>query len=445
MTEQDKGVQAHDGSGLEHSPAAPALTRRAFLRASGVVGAASIGADASLAAVASRAGESEASRIRRRVTLGSTGIEIPDISFGSFSLESDEGLVLHALDRGITHFDTAEGYTEGRAEEVLGRALKGRRDQVTITSKFWANPENTAAEQMQALEDSLRSLQTDYIDIYLNHAVNDVARLQNEEWQAFAERAKSQGKIRAIGMSGHSGRLGECLQYALDEKLVDVILVAYSFAQVPSFKESLKQYLSDWLPSLDLVSTQPKLPELLARAHGEGVGVMVMKTLKGARLNDMRPFEQPGRTFAQAAFRWVLSEPAVDGLVVSMTSREMIDEYVEASGTGAPGPEDLALLARYSARNAGTSCVIGCSDCESACPVGVPIADVMRMRMYDLDYGQPAVAAREYARLPTNADACLACSGQPCATACTSFLPIPELNRETARRLASRSPQQNLT
>lgn len=409
------------------------LTRRAFLRASGAVGTV-------VATGAARAGASRSSEtpsIRSRVQLGRTGIEIPDISFGSFSLEADadEALVHHALDRGVTHFDTAEGYTEGRAEKILGRALQGRRDEVTITTKYWAVPENSAAHQMKMLEQSLRHLKTDYVDIYMNHAVNDVGRL-GEEWQAFATRAKEQGKIRAIGMSGHAPRLAQCMEYALDHSLVDVFLVAYSFAQQPSFKDSLKAYLSDWLPSLDIVASQTRLPELIARAHGEGVGVMVMKTLKGARMNDMRAFERPGRTFSQAAFRWVLSDPSVDGLVISMTSTDAIDEFVEASGSGEPDREDLALLARYVAQNAGTSCLIGCGDCVSSCPAGVEIPDVMRMRMYDLDYRQPTIARREYAQVGMNALACLGCSGTPCANACPSGLDIAGLARDTHRRLA---------
>lgn len=406
-------------------------TRRRFLRAGTALGTAVAAGAASSGA---RAAETPA--IRRRVTLGRTGVEVPDISFGTFSLEdeADERLVHHALDRGITHFDTAEGYTEGRAEKILGRALRGRRDEVTLTSKYWALPEHSAEYQMRMLEQSLRHLHTDYVDLYMNHAVNEVARL-SDEWQRFATLAKEQGKIRAIGMSGHAPRLAQCMEHALDHDLVDVFLVAYSFAQQPSFKESLKSYLSDWLPSLDIVASQARLPELLARAHRQGVGVMVMKTLKGARLNDMRPFERPGRTFAQAAFRWVLSDPAVDGLAVTMTSAEQIDEYIEASGGDAPDREDLALLARYAAVNAGTSCLIGCGDCLSSCPQGVAINDVMRMRMYDRDYGKRAIAQREYARLTASAEACLGCSGAPCAGACPSGLDIAGLNRDTHRRL----------
>jgi predicted aldo/keto reductase-like oxidoreductase len=160
-----------------------------------------------------------------------------------------------------------------------------------------------------------------------------------------------------------------------------------------------------------------------------------MKTLRGARKNDMRPFEVPGRTFSQAAFRWVLSDPNVDGLVVSMTSREMIDEYVEASGSGPPDRDDLALLARYEMRNAESLCLIGCADCDGACPADVPIADIMRTRMYALDYHEPEVAGREYARLEVDATACLGCSGTPCANACSAGLSIAELTRDTHRRL----------
>lgn len=431
----DSGIDGGNGrEGDSREPDATASwTRRRFLQHGGLVGA-SVGLAGSWAVPGGAARTS--ARVERRVTLGRTGIEVPDIGFGTFTLESDEDLVRYALDRGITHFDTAESYTEGRAEEVLGRALRGRRHEVTLTSKNWAKPEDSAEHQMQILERSLRRLETDYLDLYLNHAVNDVARLASPEWQAFTSRAKEQGKIRHVGMSGHAGRLGECVAYALDHDLVDTILVAYNFAQQPSFKQNVKRYLQDFAASFDLVSPQPELPGLMARAKAQNVGVMVMKTLKGARQNDMRPFESAGRTFSQAAFRWVLSDPAVDALIVTMESRKQVDEYLEASGSGPPDAEDLALLGRYEMMQAGHRCSIGCDACVEACPASVPIADVMRMRMYALDYEQPRVASREYAGLDADASACLQCTGAPCAKACPAGLSISELNRDTHRRLA---------
>ncbi len=433
--EADEDTTLPSPSPAERSP----LTRREFLDRA-LVGGAAVGTGLGLAGGSGSAEAADRPRgIRRRGSLGRTGIEIPDISFGTFSLERDEGLVQHAIDRGITHFDTAESYTEGRAEEVLGRALRGlgsRRHDITLTSKYWAKPDDSAELQMRILEKSLVRLGVETIDVYLNHAVNDVARIASPEWQRFITLAKEQGKIRAAGLSGHSGRLAECLTYALDQQIVDAILVAYNFSQQPSFASQLKQYLKDLAADFDIVTTHPRLPQILARAHREGVGVMVMKTLKGARLNDMRPYESPGRSFAQAAFRFVLADPSIDGLVVSMTSREMIDEYVEASGSGPPDKEDLALLGRYEARNAGRLCQIGCGDCLASCPASVPIADVLRMRMYDLDYGQTAVARREYARLEIDATACLGCSGAPCRDACPNGIEIGRQTRETHFRLS---------
>jgi len=98
-----------------------------------------------------------------------------------------------------------------------------------------------------------------------------------------------------------------------------------------------------------------------------------MKTLMGARLNDMRPFEKGGATFAQAAFRWVLSNRNVDALIVSMTSPTGIDEYVGASGAQSAAAEDPPLLRRYVRVNGASQCRHGCAECLSACPGGAPL------------------------------------------------------------------------
>jgi len=417
--------------GSQARVASGGLSRRELLRLGALAGAAL--PLAPLAATAAQA--TELPRIRRHATLGRTGLRVPDIAFGTFSLRGDERLVLHALERGVTHFDTAESYTDGLAEETLGRALRGRREQVTLTSKYVAEPGDTAERQMQVLERSLRRLQTDCIDLYLNHAVNDVARLENPGWREFVRRAKAQGKIRFAGLSGHGPRLAECLDHALRHELADAILVAYNFSQTPGFRERAKDYAYGLASRLDLVAPQPKLPELLARAHAQGVGVMVMKTLKGAELNDMRPYETGGATFAQAAFRWVLASPDVDALVVTMKSPAMVDEYVAASGARGERAGDLALLARYESLHRGDQCQPGCGECAGRCPDGVPISDVLRTRMYATSYAEPALAAREYAQLGAGAAPCLACTSPNCLATCPSGIPIRDLARDAERRL----------
>lgn len=413
------GERRDDGRGDQ-------LDRREFLRASALTGAA-LGL-LPLAAVGAELDPTP--RVRGERTLGKTGLRVSDIGFGSSSLAGDEKLVQHALERGIRYFDTAESYRGGASEETLGRALAGRRDEVVLASKTECGPETTRAELMRALDASLARLRTDRIDVYFNHAVNDVRRLQNPEWPEFVSRAKAAGKIRFTGMSGHGGRLVECLDFAIDDGAADVFLVGYNFGQDPDFLQKLTK-------SFDFVAIQEGLPRVLAKARKQGIGVVAMKTLRGARLNDMKPFERPGGSFAQAAFRWVLSSPNVDSLVVTMRDPAQVDEYLVASGTAAPTRADFRLLERYEARNGAEQCRYGCNDCASACPLGVPIADVLRTRMYAEDYGDLELARSAYASLSSNAGACLSCAHRACTGACPHGLAIPDLTVRAHRAAAS--------
>jgi uncharacterized protein len=390
------------------------MDRRAFIRAG------ALGALLPVSAVA-QDHAADANRVKSYRRLGRTGFEISDISFGASRLRAgEEHLVHHALERGINYFDGADSYTGGASERVLGNALRGRRDQVYLVSKTKCAADSTVAELMSALEGSLRRLGTDYVDVYLNHAVNDIDRLTNPAWGEFVVRATKQGKIRASGMSGHAGRLVACLDHALDDDLADVILVAYNFGQDPAFYQQFTR-------GFGFVARQPDLPRILDKAREKDVGVVAMKTLMGARLNDLRPYEDGGATYAQAAFRWVLSNPGVDALVISMTDRALIDEYLGASGARAVTHRDLELLRHYAHLNGTSYCRHACNDCEGACPYGVPIAEVLRTRMYATDYNDLAFAREEYAALQVDASACLGCSGEPCRSACSHGLPIADL------------------
>lgn len=362
--------------------------------------------------------------------LGRTNLKISDISFGTSRLRSgEEHLIHHALDRGINYFDSAEGYTRGQAEKVLGNALKGRRDQAYLVSKTMINPDTTQSVMMARLERSLESLKTDYVDIYMNHAVNDVNVVANPEWISFIEKAKEQGKIRFTGISGHGGYLVDCINYALDQDMIDIMLTAYNFGQDPKFYEGLTRRF-DW------IATQEALPKAISRAKGMDVGVIAMKTLMGARLNDMRPYERDGSTYSQAAFKWVLSNHEVDALVITMKTTEDIDEFLVASGDNQLSQTEGQLLKQYAKLNGMSYCKQVCNSCEGACPAQVPIADVMRTRMYAIDYKDLEFAKDEYALLGSAASACLTCSGEPCKNACPKGVNISKWCAPTHKMLS---------
>src|SRR5260370_22178894 len=382
-----------------------------------------------LAGSASASIEAAAPRVRRYSTLGRTGLKVSDISFGASRLTSGvEDRGRHGFDSGINYFDSAESYTDGESETTVGNALKGKRDKVFLTSKTIAQADDNRASMMKALEGSLRRLQTDHVDVYFNHAVNNPTRLTNPEWHEFVADARKQGKVRFTGMSGHAGNLAECLDYAIDNGQCDVILWAHNFGQDPRFFQRFTR-------GFDFVARQPELPRIMEKAKQHGVGVVVMKTLMGARLNDMRAYESGGATFSQSAFRWVLSNQNVDALIVSMTSQPMIDEYLGASGARVTAASDLPLLNRYATINGDSQCRPACNECANACPYGVPIADVMRGRMYARDYGDLRFARSEYAMLSSNAEACLTCDAKPCAGACPHGIATDVLLAPTHRML----------
>jgi aryl-alcohol dehydrogenase-like predicted oxidoreductase len=357
---------------------------------------------------ASPQAEWQGARVRAYRRLGRTGFEVSDISLGSGAIREDRGgedIAREAIDRGINYFDTAPDYSGARSERALGKALRGRREQMFVATKFCTPdghlPVGTSrAAYVRAVEDSLARLQTDYVDLVHIHSCDRVSRLLDPNMhEAFAQ-LRQQGKVRFLGFSSHTPELETVVRAALDDGRFDVMMLAYHHGLWPD---------------------QRALIERAARAD---VGVVAMKTLKGAKHRGLLEFRDQADAYSQAAFKWVLSNPHVACLVISIFEQRQLDEYLYASGQ-LPGPNDLAVLERYDELIAGKHCFAHCGACLSACPAGLPIADVLRHRMYFEDYGIEKIAMERYARLERRADVCIGCSA-PCTGACPAGIPIQE-------------------
>jgi predicted aldo/keto reductase-like oxidoreductase len=119
-------------------------------------------------------------------------------------------------------------------------------------------------------------------------------------------------------------------------------------------------------------------------------------------------------------------------MIVSMKSKAAIDLFVGGSGWSPPSRTEIGLLKTYVEQNDATYCRTGCNTCESSCPKGVAISDVLRARMYAEDYGEPEIARSTYAALGSaTAAACLTCDDTPCLGACPFGLEVSRLTKST--------------
>ena len=148
--------------------------------------------------------------------LGDSGVEVSVVGLGCnnfgrrIDLEATRAVVDAALDEGVTFFDTANTYGRGQSEEFLGQVLEGRRDQVTLATKFGMDmgdgkgPRGSRDYILQAIEASLRRLRTDTIDIYWYHRPDGVTPIA-ETLETLDELVRG-GSVRAIGASNFSER-----------------------------------------------------------------------------------------------------------------------------------------------------------------------------------------------------------------------------------------------
>jgi len=357
--------------------------------------------------------EWQGSRIAAYRTLGRTGWRVSDIVLGTGAIRGEDGEAVGrlALERGVNYFDTAPDYSGAGSEQAMGRALASMpRDQIFVATKFCEPnghlPANApVADYKRVIEESLARLGTDYVDLVHIHSCDEIDRLMSENAHEAFDRLKQEGKARFLGFSSHTPNLVQVANQAIDSGRFDVMMLAY--------------HHGIW----------PEIPDIIHRARTQqDMGVVAMKTLKGARHRSMPSYTSGADAYSQAAFKWVLSNPEVSCLVVSFTKPQHVDEYLYASGKSL-SQGDVALLEEYDRQIVGAYCAPHCGKCLGACPEQLPIHDVLRYRMYFEDYGREKDAIQLYSsmteRLGKNAAVCAGCSA-PCLGSCPIGIAIPQ-------------------
>ncbi len=325
------------------------------------------------------------------------------------------------LEMGGNFVATSYGYHD--TEEILGRALKGRRNEVTIFTSP-DPPKDTPEAVIERCESSLKHFHTDHLDCYFSHG----------NWSdAFYEAAlklKEQGKIRFIGLSCH---VPATHREHVEADQLDFVFQPYNYMA-----------LAKWTEQFDRNSVE----DLFELCKKKDVGVICMKPMTGhfvpnwakdrsdpkvAKL--MAELKEFGtKNLYQAFLMWVLKNSNVACAAVGMSTVQDVVEDCEAV------PQQFTqlhhrLLERYAAAATNDYCRM-CETCLPSCPESVAIADILRFRMYYKNYGHRDDARDYYAGLPENrrVTACSQCG--ECEKACPNRLAIVEKLQEAHGLLA---------
>jgi aryl-alcohol dehydrogenase-like predicted oxidoreductase len=246
--------------------------------------------------------------------LGRTGLKVSPVGMGA-TRTMEESVVKAAIDQGVNFLDTGRSYSNGKNEEMIGRAIKGMRDKLVIQSKVKFREKKKMSVLDKSLEESLEALQTDYIDIMLLHGATEIEELEDEILMEFFEKSKKSGKIRACGFSTHRN-MAELAEWNNASGFYDVIMGAFNHAG--KFVHSRSHWSAEW--------DQEALIAQLAEGHKNGVGFIAMKAASGGPYS---PAENAEKNYVDA-LRWILNHDFVGTVAVAMSNFIEIEENVKA-------------------------------------------------------------------------------------------------------------------
>lgn len=287
------------------------LSRRSFLQ--GLSGGAILAGSGLASTGAQAAGPGS---LPRRV-LGRTKLEVSSLALGTWPCGKCDTmdtpavarLVRQAMDLGINYIDAARAYDN--AEEGIAQAVKGRRDQVILSTKVWAD---TAADAQASLEESLRLLKTDHVDLLYLHSMGDrdgKKVLAADGALSYLLRQKEAGKARFLGISGHCRP--QAFVPIIDTGKIDVVLMAMNFVDRHTYGFEDK---------------------VLPAARRHNMGVACMKVFGGMQggfgtADGPNPGPQMPERRLQLAVRYAMGLPSVATLVIGCHTVEQLRENVQ--------------------------------------------------------------------------------------------------------------------
>ncbi len=308
---------------------------------------------------------------------GRSGIMLPAISLGLWHnfgddrpLDTQRAILRRAFDRGVTHFDLANNYGPpyGSAESNFGRVLRedfaARRDELIISTKagwdMWPGPYGDLGSRkylLASLDQSLRRLGVDYVDIFYHHRFDPSTPL--EETLGALDSAVRQGKALYVGISSYS-----------DERTREAVRILRAMGTPLLIHQPSYSMLNRWIESrlLDVLDTEgvgciafsPLAQGMLTGKYLAGIpegsrasrhtslseDMLSDTNLQHVRhLNDIAT--QRGQTLSQLALAWALRDPRVTSVLIGASSVAQLDENLDALHNTTFSPEELALIDTY--------------------------------------------------------------------------------------------------
>ena len=350
-------------------------------------------------------------------TLGMGCLRLPKtINNGTACVDKEltESLIARAYEKGINYFDCAPGYCDGACEQIVGDAVKHFRKNIMLASKIPLQEVKNAEDYRRWLEESLKRMQTDYLDNYLFWGINlDMFEKIIIPLHLLEEgrTAKEEGLIRRMSVSVHD----------TPDNIICLLKRAESYGI--GFDSVLCQY--------NLLDR--KNEEVLTFAKERGIGTMVMGPVAGGRLAwpselGKKLGENSQVPTSELALRYVLENENVDCTLSGMSSLTMVDENAELAdkiGNVSQGFEERIVKAVEKLEKLSQLYCTGCGYCQP-CPAQIKIDKILYLINCDRIYGMHTYARQEFGKYCKNygvpAETCVNC-GQ-CEKRCPQSLNI---------------------